>query len=108
MGRVSQGAAVDAPQTGSGQLHELGRYTLPGEERVLLGRRIDGIVHVLDWPAADPGRRYHVEAGFESKSELAVLVAEYRRRAEDLGVCPMSRQAIDLVLSGPAQAEVPD
>ena len=80
---------------GQGQLCELGRYAVPEEARVLVGQRIDGVVHVFDWPAAGPGRRYHVEAGFESKAELAVLVAEYRRRAERLGVCPMSRAAID-------------
>jgi hypothetical protein len=32
--------------------------------------------------------------GFESKAELAVLLAEYRRRAERLGVCPMSKKEI--------------
>jgi hypothetical protein len=87
-----------AAGAGAGQLHELGRYTLPEEARVLLGRRVDGVIHVLDWPLDGPGRRYHVEAGFESKTELAGLVAEYRRRAERLGVCPMSGEAIDRVL----------
>lgn len=86
--------AASAAQ-GEGELCELGRYAVPEEARILVGRRIDGTVHVFDWPAAGPGRRYHVEAGFESKAELAVLLAEYRRRAEDLGVCPMSRAAIE-------------
>jgi hypothetical protein len=88
-------AATPADDRGGGQLCELGRYAVPGGARVLVGQRIDGVVHVFDWPDAGPGRRYHVEAGFESKAELAVLVAEYRRRAERLGVCPMSRAAID-------------
>jgi len=87
------GAATAAQD--EGQLCELGRYAVPEEARILVGRRIDGTVHVFDWPAAGPGRRYHVEAGFESKAELAVLLADYRRRAADLGVCPMSRAAID-------------
>lgn len=90
--------AVDAPQAGAGQLHELGRYAVSEEGRVLLGRRVDGVVHVLDWPLEGSGRRYHVEAGIESKAELAALVAEYRRRAERLGVCPMSGTAIERVL----------
>ena len=34
------------------------------------------------------------QAGFESKGELAILIADYRRQAEQLGVCPMSREAI--------------
>jgi len=87
--------AATATAEGQGRLCELGRYAVPDEDRILVGQRIDGVVHVFDWPAAGPGRRYHVEAGFESKGELAVLVAEYRRRAERLGVCPMSRVAID-------------
>lgn len=87
--------AAAAAAQGEGDLCELGRYAVAEEARILVGRRIDGIVHVFDWPAAGPGRRYHVEAGFESKTELAVLLAEYRRRAADLGVCPMSRAAID-------------
>lgn len=88
---MAAAAKVDA----AGQLCELGRYAVPEETRILVGQRIDGVVHVFDWPAAGRGRRFHVEAGFESKAELAVLLAEYRRRAERLGVCPMSRAAID-------------
>lgn len=87
--------AAAAASQGQGELCELGRYAVAEEARILVGRRIDGTVHVFDCPAAGPGRRYHVEAGFESKAELAVLLAEYRRRAADLGVCPMSRAAID-------------
>jgi hypothetical protein len=90
----------------AGQLCELGRYAVPDESRILVGRRIDGVVHVYDWPAAGRGRRYHVEAGFESKAELAVLLAEYRRRAERLGVCPMSRTAIDRAYDRPAMSRV--
>jgi hypothetical protein len=41
------------------------------------------------------GRRYFVERGFESKAELAVLIADYRREAQRLGACPMSREAIE-------------
>lgn len=73
---------------------ELGRYETPAGERVLLGRRIEGVVHVFDWPAAGRGRRYFVEAGFASKAELAVLLADYRRQAARWGACPMSREAI--------------
>ncbi len=78
---------------------ELGRYAVEGEERVLVGRRVDGIVHVLDWPLRGRGRRYHVESGFGSMGELAVLVAEYRRQAERLGACPMSRAAIERAMA---------
>jgi hypothetical protein len=77
------------------QLVELGRYAVPDEARVLAGRRIDGEVYVYDYPASGNGRPYFVECGFESKAELAILLADYRRQAKRLGVCPMSREAID-------------
>lgn len=77
------------------QLHELGRYTLPEEARVLVGRRIENEVFVYDYPRDGHGRRYFVESGVESKVELALLLADYRRQAERLGVCPMSPEAID-------------
>ena len=79
----------------TGRPVELGRYETPDGQRVLVGRRIEGEVHVYDAPRSRRGRRYFVEAGFESKAELAVLVADYRRQAERLGACPMSPAAID-------------
>lgn len=83
-------------QSSTGQPVELGRYSIPEEgERILVGRRIDGKVHVFDYPGGRRGRRYFVEAGFGSKAELAVLVADYRRRAKRLGTCPMGADAID-------------
>lgn len=88
---------MSAPATdkSTGSPVELGRYTSPAEgERVLVGRRIDGVVHVFDYPLRR-GRRYFVEAGFGSKAELAVLIADYRHRARRLGACPMSAAAIE-------------
>ena len=83
---------------------------MPDEARVLVGRRIDGIVHVYDYPRSGRGRRYFVESGFESKAELAVLLADYRRQAERLGACPMSREAIArafaLAPAGPTPPQV--
>jgi hypothetical protein len=78
-----------------GKQVELGRYDIPSGERVLVGRRIDGVVHVFDRPQDGRGRRYFVEAGFRSLAELAVLLADYRRQAARLGACPMCREAID-------------
>lgn len=83
--------SATAIQSSPSQLCELGRYTVPDEARVLVGRRIEGVVHVYDYPRDGHGRPYFVEAGFESKGELAVLIADYRRQAERLGACPMSR-----------------
>ncbi len=77
---------------------ELGQYALSDEARVLIGRLIEGVLHVFDLPRDRGGRRYFVEAGFESDRELAVLLADYRRQAKRLGVCPMSREAIGRAL----------
>jgi len=97
-----------ATQSSPSQLCELGRYAVSDEARVLLGRRIEGEVHVFDYPRDGGSRRYFVEAGFESKAELAVLIADYRRQAQRLGACPMSREAIDRTFAvDPAGAGVP-
>ena len=82
-------------QRRTGQPVEVGRYKTPAGERALIGRRIDGEVHVFDCPRRGRGRRYFVEAGFDSKAELAILIADYQRQAKRLGACPMSREAIE-------------
>lgn len=87
--------SATAIQTRPAQLHELGHYAVSDEARVLVGRRIEGKVFVYDYPRDGQGRRYFVESGFESKAELAVLLADYRRQAERLGTCPMSHDAIE-------------
>jgi len=94
-GAMNRPVRGEATQAEAGGLCELGRYAVPEGTRVLVGQRVDGVVHVLDWPADGQGRRYHVEAGFGSMEELAVLIADYRRRAESLGACPMSGTAIE-------------
>lgn len=88
----------------SAALHELGRYTVAGEERILVGRGIEGVLYVYDFPRDGRGRRFFVESGFESKAELAVLLADYRRQAASLGVCPMSGEATERVLQLAAAA----
>jgi hypothetical protein len=87
--------SATAIQSQPAQLHELGHYSLTDEERILVGRRIDGEVFVYDYPRDGHGRGFFVESGFESKAELAVMLADYRREADRLGVCPMSGEAID-------------
>jgi hypothetical protein len=87
--------SATATQSSPVKLNVLGHYIASDEVRVLLGRRIDGKVYVYDYPGDGDGRRYFVESGFESKAELAVLIADYRRQAERLGTCPMSHDAIE-------------
>lgn len=81
----------------TGQQVELGRYQTPDGTRVLTGRRIDGVVHVYDFPADHAGRGYFVESDFDSRAELAVLIADYRRQARLLNACPMGPQGLDQV-----------
>ena len=84
-----------ATKSRTGQTVELGRYaTDMREQRVIVARRIDGVVRVYDVPEDGRGRTYHVDSGFASKAELAMLVADYRRQAERLGECPMSPRAL--------------
>ena len=77
---------------------ELARYTVPAGERVIYGQRVDGIVRVVDRPAAPGGRAYLVERGLETKSELDALIADYRVTAERLQAVPMSESPVDRFL----------
>jgi hypothetical protein len=90
--------SATAVQAKPAQLNILGHYSVPDESRVLVGRRIDDTVYVYDYPDGGNGRRYFVEKGFESKVELALLIADYRRRAKRLGACPMSREGTERAL----------
>lgn len=79
---------------------ELARYTTDtGEERMLVGQLVDGAVRITDRPCHADGRRYFVEEGIDSKLELAMLVADYRRQADQHGCCPMSGAALDQLVS---------
>lgn len=75
-----------------GQRVELGRYTIPGQERVLYGQRINGVVRVTDVPAHGRGRAYLVERELEHDGHdaLKALVADYLQQAEQLADVPMA------------------
>ena len=86
------------------QTVELGRYyTARGEERLLVARRgTDDVIRLFDMPSAGDrrrGRSYFVEAGFESKAELAIFRLRYLADAESLGDSPMSKTAIDRIVT---------
>jgi hypothetical protein len=86
-----------------GQQVELGRYETQEGTRVLTGRRIEGVVHVYDFPADHGGRGHFVEAGFESRAELAMLISDYRSQAQHIGACPMGPHGLDHICGGPSQ-----
>lgn len=83
-----------------GRAVELGRYVTDlREQRILLGRRIDGVVHVYDAALGSAAERtYFVEQGFETRGELAMLVRDYLRQADRLGCCPMGQRAVRLLI----------
>lgn len=83
--------SATATQSSPSQLCRLGHTPFP-TKAVLVGRRIDGVVHVYDYPHDGHGRPYFVEAGFESKAELAVLIADRRRQAEPCASCWVLRR----------------
>ena len=77
----------------TGHRVELARYTVGGgEERVLYGQRVDGVVRVTDVPAGGRGRAYLVERELEHDGygALKALVADYVEQAELLASVPMA------------------
>ena len=75
-----------------GQRVELGSYTIPGQQRVLYGQRINGVVRVTDVPASGRGRAYLVERELEhdGHNALKALVTDYLQQAELLADVPMA------------------
>lgn len=77
----------------TGHRVELARYTLPGgDERILYGQRVDGVVRVTDVPAHGSGRAYLVERGLEQDgyAALKALTADYLQQAELFAAVPMT------------------
>jgi hypothetical protein len=77
----------------AGDRVELARYTVAsGDERILYGQRVNGVVRVTDVAARAHGRAYLVERGLEQDgySALKSLVADYLEQAELLAAVPMA------------------
>ena len=74
-----------------GKRVELAHYTIPGGDRILHGKRINGVVRVTDNPAGGRGRAYLVERELEQDGSAALeaLVADYVEQAERHGEIPM-------------------
>jgi hypothetical protein len=84
---------VEHPCGRTGHRIELARYTVGGgEERILFGQRVDGVVRVTDVPADGRGRAYLVERGLEQDgySALKALVVDYLEQAELLAAVPLA------------------
>lgn len=84
---------VEHPRGRTGRRVELARYIVgDGEERILFGQRVDGVVRVTDVPAHGRGRAYLVERGLEHDGygALKALVSDYVEQGELLAAVPMT------------------
>ncbi len=98
---MSQGATSATPAVV--RQAELARYSVHGCERMLYASRLDGVVRIVDRPAAGRGRCYLVECCRERDGYEAIeaLVADYLHQARCLGEIPMLagvRERIDQVV----------
>ena len=80
--------ATDA-QPATGRIVELASYESDTGPRRIVGQRIDGTVQLRDEPTNPPGRVFVIEDGLHAKSELDAIVADYLKRAKQLGYPPM-------------------
>ena len=79
---------------------ELIRYRVPGEERVLVGRRTASGVEVRDRSESGDGPCYLVDCGFTCPEQLSAFLLDYRREAARLDAVPMSAEAIASIVAG--------
>ena len=99
---ASQVFHVEHPCARTGRRVELARYTVGGgEERILFGQRVDGVVRVTDVRAHGRGRAYLVERGLEHDGygALKALVADYVAQGELLAAVPMAVSLIESEVS---------
>ena len=67
---------------------ELARYTVTGGERVIHGKRVLGVVRLVDDPARGDGRHFVIERELTSMAELEAIVVDYLQQAAEWDVIP--------------------
>ena len=83
----------------------IARYETDGGARLLVavGRRGPGgdvaIDQLVDRPESGGGRSYLVESSIQPGDHLRSLVADYKGQAAELGHCPMSPEALEVLLA---------
>jgi hypothetical protein len=77
---ISAGATNDAV--------ELARYSVSAGERLVHGKRVLGVVRLVDDPASGEGRHYVIERELTSMAELEAIVADYLQQAATWDVIP--------------------
>jgi hypothetical protein len=87
-------------KTGVGKPTPLATYSIPGEDRVLIGQRVEGVVRITDQSADGAGRRYLVDRGLEEDGRAAVeaLVADYLTQAAKYSRIPIAHVPLDAYL----------
>ena len=77
-------ATIAQPQTrarGANGRVELARYTVSAGERVIHGKRVLGVVRLVDDPACGEGRHYVIERELTVMAELEAIVVDYLEQA---------------------------
>lgn len=76
---------------------ELARYTAGGQDRIVRGQRILGIVRLTDVPEPrEAGRPYLIERGLTAMAEVDGIVADYLAQAAALDAVPACTGALDV------------
>ena len=83
---------------------ELIRYRVPGEERVLIGRRVAGGVEISDRSVSGDGPFFLVDRGIACPEQLTAFLLDYQREAARFDASPMSAEAIAAIV---AESDLP-
>jgi hypothetical protein len=67
---------------------EVGCYRVRAGERVVRGKRVLGVVRLVDNPASGEGRHYVIERELTSMAELDAILADYLGQAAAWDVIP--------------------
>jgi hypothetical protein len=90
-GRPVVTAATPQPAIRAGATNEsvqLARYSVRAGQRVVHGKRVLGVVRLVDDPASGDGRHYVIERELTSMAELEAIVADYLQQAATWDVIP--------------------
>ena len=73
----------------AGRTVELASYQSDTGPRRIVGQRLDGAVQLRDEPADGAGHTFVIEDRLHAKAEMDAILADYLKRAHQLGYIPM-------------------
>jgi hypothetical protein len=76
-------------RTTVGRVVALASYQSDAGPRQIVGQRLDGAVQLRDEPTDTPDGALTIEDDLHSKAEMDAIVADYLKRAHQLGCPPM-------------------